>query len=263
MGSGTGSSIAETGLRPFHPADSFFRARSSGAAFAQTGAISAGFVMVDRQNESSTIFRQHSGTVSSVTGEDSDLKPYSTTIADNTVWLFRRNTGGVSTAAGQFIGRILYFSIGRSIILDGNPVYVMSGTTLQDIDGVGFSGQYRTSGAGLSLFDPTEAPDTTITLEPYDPVTNAKRYVVKGFMQTGGGGFARRIAYVSMHSEPSTSSGTISPAGHYQRVTVRNTSSPAAVSTESPYLAADLQLLTDKYKARVDALIAGIQGSIV
>ena len=263
MGSGTGAGIAEIGLRPFNPIGTFFRVRDSRATIIDNGPFSAGFVMGDRQDQLSTVYSQHSGQTFLTTGSDVALKPYSTTILDNTVWLFRRNTGGATTTPGQFNGRILYFSIGRSIVLANAPRYVMTGTTLTDIDGVGFSGQYITSGAGLSLYDPTNEPQTTITLEPYDPVTNAKRYVVRGYMHTGGGSFAQRIAYVSMHSEPSTSSGTISPVGHYQRVTVRDTSSPAAVTTEFPYLQADQQLLTDKYKARVDALIAGIQGSIV
>ena len=262
MGSGTGAGIAEIGLRPFNTQATFFRVRDSRATITDFGPFSAGFVMGDRQNQLSTVYSQHSGQTF-VTTSGVDLKPYSTTILDNTVWLFRRNTTGATATAGQFNGRILYFSIGRSIVLANAPRYVMTGTTLTDIDGVGFSGQYITSGAGLSLYDPTNEPQTTITLEPYDPVTNAKRYVVRGYMHTGGGSFAQRIAYVSMHSEPSTSSGTISPVGHYQRVTVRDTSSPAAVTTEFPYLQADQQLLTDKYKARVDALIAGIQGSIV
>ena len=263
MGSGTGAGIAEIGLRPFNPIGTFFRVRDSRATVVDNGPFSAGFVMGDRQNQLSTVYSQHSGQTFLATGPDVALKPYSTTILNNTVWLFRRNTTGATTTAGQFSGRILYFSLGRSIIMAGNPVYAMTGTTLQDFEGNEFSGQYRTSGAGLLLFEPTNTPAITITLEPYDPVTNAKRYVVRANMNTGGGGFAQRIAYVSMHSEPSTSSGTISPEGHYQRVTVTNTSSPTAVTTESPYLQRDLQRLTDKYKARVDALIAGIQGSIV
>ena len=262
MGSGTGAGIAEIGLRPFNTQATFFRVRDSRATITDFGPFSAGFVMGDRQNQLSTVYSQHSGQTF-VTTSGVDLKPYSTTILDNTVWLFRRNTTGATATAGQFNGRILYFSIGRSIVLANTPRYVMTGTSLQDIDGNGFNGQYITSGSGLLLYDPTNNPNTTITLEPYDPVTNAKRYVVRGYMQTANGGWENRIAYVSMHSEPSTSSGTISPVGHYQRVTVRNTSLPAAVTTESPYLQADLQLLTVKYKARVDALIAGIQGSIV
>jgi hypothetical protein len=266
--------IAEICIRPFHATTSASRARDSSGQYVESRTLGAGFVMVDRQGNSGSYFSQEGG---QTTPRSASIANYSTTIPNNTVWLFRRNTGGTLTTAAQFAGRILYFSLGRSILLTSPPTYTMTGTTLsalrvydnsgeEGLDAIEFNGRYITSGASLILEGPTPniVSNPTITLEPYDPVLNEKRYVIRGEMFGGSNlGHSSRIAYVSMHREPSTSSGTISPEGYYQRVTVGNTFNPTAVTTECPYLQNDQQLLTDKYQARVNALIAGIQGSIV
>jgi hypothetical protein len=260
MGSADSPSTAQIGLRPFNATSSFFRLRDSMGTYPETGTLSAGFVMAERQFSNTAVW-SHARGVTTVTTNGVNLVPYPTTL-NNTVWLFRRNQNGATTGAAQFNGRILYYSLGRSITdVATVEAYYFGGGSRYDLDTITLNGVYKRSGTFSFSLQHPNTPSTSLSLEEYDPVTNDQRYVLGAFFWTGvsGGAFAYQNAYVSMTKSPAGTQ--YPPSGPYQRV------SRAVTTTEAPYVTNDQQSLINGissiYKTRVDALIAGIQGSIV
>jgi hypothetical protein len=204
MGSADAPTIAQIGLRPFSTSFAFFRARDSRAVFAASGTFSAGFVMAERQFANDAVWSHHSGATTLTESTAVNLAPYSTTIPNNTVWLFRRNQGGQTTTAAQFSGRILYYSLGRSITdVPSTPAYYFGGSGRSDMDGFAFTGVYKQNGPNSFILQDPDAPDITLALREYDDLTNRQRYVLTALMEAGAEfPWPKTEVYVGMASEP-------------------------------------------------------------